>query len=418
MRPTSALLGAVGLAATGVLWSTSAASPPESPAPESGSPTFEWRLPPGFPRPVVPPDNPMSAAKVELGRYLFYDHRLSSNGHARCATCHRQELAFTDGLPRAVGTTGEAHPRGSMSLANVAYNASYAWADPGLRSLEAQAHVPMFNRDPVELGLEGDGDAMLARLAEEPSYAAMFAEAFGEPAPGEAGVISLERVVQAIAAFERTLISGGSAYDRRVYFDEREAMSPSARRGMRLFFSDRMGCFRCHSGFNFSGPVNSEDAPDRELDFHNTGLYNLGEQGFYPERNNGVFEHTGQQRDVGTFRAPTLRNVALTAPYMHDGSIATLSEVVDHYAAGGRTLTTGPYAGVGHDNPRKSPLITGFLLAAGEREDLVAFLHSLTDPGFVTDPRFSDPFAEADGSDPLFPVRGFAARPRPLASSR
>ena len=372
----------------------SAAIQPPAPASSSAADAYVWRLPPGFPVPAVPAENPMSAAKVELGRHLFYDIRLSATGHFACSFCHRQELAFTDGLPRSMGATGELHPRGAMSLAGVAYNARLAWADPSLESLEQQARVPMFNRRPVELGVEGDGTAMVGRLASDPAYDALFAAAFPARAPAER--LSVESVVQAIAAFERTLISGDSAYDRRVYLDDRDAMSDAAKRGMRLFFSESIGCFRCHGGVTFSGATVVAATPRRRfgLDelFHNTGLYNLGRKGgFYPEDSPGLAEHTGRRRDHGRFRAPTLRNVALTAPYMHDGSIATLAEVVEHYAAGGRTIESGPYAGVGRDNPRKSPLISGFRLTGTDKADLVAFLESLTDEGFVTDPRFADP---------------------------
>ncbi len=391
-----AFAGAVGLACTTL-------APPDVPDSSGGAGTtdYEWRLPPGFPEPAVPAGNPMSAAKVDLGRHLFYDPRLSAGAHFACSFCHRQRLAFTDGLPRAMGATGDLHPRSAMSLANVAYNASFAWADPELESLEAQARVPMFNRHPVELGVEGDGSAMIERLARDPAYDAKFAAAF--PAHGAADRITVETVVQAIAAFERTLISGDSAYDRRVYLDDREAMSEPAKRGMRLFFSGNVGCFRCHSGFNFSGPTIAAGKPRQELEFHNTGLYNLGKKGLYPAGNPGLFEHTRRRRDVGRFRAPTLRNVALTAPYMHDGSIATLEGVVDHYAAGGRTIDSGPYAGVGRDSPLKKPLVRGFRVTESEKADLVAFLESLTDEAFVTDPRFANPFRQerASGLPPL-----------------
>ncbi len=289
-----------------------------------------------------------------------------------------------------------------MSLANVAYNATLAWADPALTSLEVQARVPMFNRHPVELGVEGDGTAMVGRLARDPAYDAAVAAAF--PAGDAAERITVDRVVQAIAAFERTLISGGSAYDALVYLDDRSALSEPAKRGMRLFFSPELGCLHCHSGFNFSGPTVAAGTPRRKLRsaglFHNTGLYNLGKRGLYPATNPGLAEHTSRRRDDGRFRAPTLRNVAITAPYMHDGSIPTLEDVVDHYAAGGRTIETGPYAGAGSENPRKSPLVRGFLVTESEEGDLVAFLESLTDEAFVTDPRFSDPFAIGSASGP------------------
>ena len=351
---------------------------------------YEWRLPPGFPVPSVPLDNPMTSAKVELGRRLFYDRALSGNGTYACSSCHRQELAFTDGRPRAVGSTGEVHPRSALSLANVAYGATLTWADPRLTRLEDQARIPMLNEHPVELGLSGREDEVLRRLRADPETARMFSAAFPEvPEP-----VSLLNVTRAIASFERTLFSGDSPYDRLVYRDDSGTLSESARRGMRLFFSERLNCSRCHGGFTFSGPVAFEGARPIPPTFHNNGLYNLGSDGAYPGDNPGLFGTTGRKEDMGRFRAPTLRNVELTAPYMHDGSIATLPEVIDHYARGGRLVPDGPLAGDGRDSPRKSELIRGFDLDARGKADLVQFLNSLTDRAFVTDPRFAAPAVE------------------------
>ena len=353
-------------------------------------PPFEWRLPRGFPRPVVPADNPMTIPKVELGRRLFYDRALSENGTYACASCHRQELAFTDGRARAVGSTGEPHPRGAMSLANVAYAATLTWADSRLTRLEDQARIPMFNEHPVELGLSGHEDDLLSRLRADPDYPGMFAAAFPEDG-GEP--VSVTNVTRAIASFERTIVSGDSPYDRYVYRDEAGALSESAKRGMRLFFSERLNCSRCHGGFTFSGPIAFEGARPIAATFHNNGLYNLGGDGGYPADNPGLFAITGRKKDIGRFRAPTLRNIELTAPYMHDGSIATLAEAIAHYARGGRLVAEGPFAGDGRDSPRKSELIRGFELDDRGKGDLVEFLKSLTDRSFVTDPRFAAPGA-------------------------
>lgn len=348
--------------------------------------TDEWRLPDGFPRPRLPPDNPLTAAKVELGRHLFHDRRLSKDGTFACASCHRQALAFTDGRSRAVGVTGQLHPRSAMSLANVAYAVTLGWDDPKLLLLEEQARVPMFNLSPLELGLPPDPREVLAELATDPIYQRLSAEAF----PDHDGPLTLTRVLKALAAFQRTLISGDAPYDRWLAGDS-EALSPSARRGMRLFFSARTSCFDCHRGFNFSGPVvyeskffeskAHEGAGDVEPVFLNTGLYDLDGQGAYPAPNTGVHRLTGKAEDMGRFRVPTLRNIALTAPYMHDGSVDGLEEVIDLYAAGGRTA-----------NPLRSSLLTGFEISASEKADLMSFLDSLTDLTFVTDRRFSDPF--------------------------
>ena len=352
---------------------------------------YQWSLPKGFPTPYVPADNPMTAAKVELGRYLFYDTRMSVNGKAACATCHKQELAFTDGRPVAVGATGESHSRGAMSLVNVAYGAALTWSNPQMKRLEDQALVPMFGDHPVELGLR-QGDGFLPRLRSDPKYRELFERAF----PSDADRFSISNVTKALASFERSIISARSPYDRYHYGGEDNAVSDSAKRGEILFFSQHLSCFRCHGGFNFSDATISERNADRPVEFHNTGLYNLPGLLSYPAPNVGIYEYTKVPADVGKFKAPTLRNIALTAPYMHDGSIPTLLGVLDHYASGGGTDPSGSRARGGHDNPNKDPLIAGFVLSRQDRDDLIEFLNSLTDDAVVHDPRFANPSPRAN----------------------
>lgn len=372
--------------AAGALTEKGRLAPPSAP----GSPeAFDWGLPAWLPRPVVPSDNPMTAAKVELGRHLFYDMRLSRTGEMSCATCHRQERAFTDGRRTAAGATGEVHPRNAMSLANVAYSPVLTWANPLLDRLEAQALIPLFGEAPVEMGLAGREQQLFAVLRADPEYRRLFAAAF----PEEQDPVSLGSITRALAAFERTLISARSPYDRYRYGGELDALSASAKRGEALFFSERLECFHCHGGINFSDTVRHERMAFPEVAFHNTGLYNIDGRGTYPPADTGLHAVTRRLEDMGRFRAPTLRNIAVTAPYMHDGSIATLEEVIDHYAAGGRILTDGPHAGIGRENPYKSSFLTGFTLTRQECADLLAFLHSLTDEAFLIDPRFGDPFA-------------------------
>ncbi len=352
------------------------------------APAWSWDLPPGIPAPRVPADNPMSAVKVELGRRLFYDVRLSGNQTQSCGSCHAQERAFSDGMAVSTGSTGDLTARGSMALVNVAFNPVQTWANPALVSLEDQALVPIFGEHPVELGLANMEDALLARLRAEPLYPDLFAEAF----PADADPISVANAVRAIAAFERTLLSFDSPYDRRYYRGELDALSESAQRGLELFNSERLECFHCHGGFNFTDGVMHGGTAIPEIQFHNTGLYNIDGRGGYPAENRGLFEHTGEPRDMGRFRAPTLRNIALTAPYMHDGSVADLDAVLDHYGAGGRTIESGPNAGVGSESPLKNIFLHGFTLTTDERADVRAFLDALTDETFLTDPRFSDPW--------------------------
>lgn len=341
--------------------------------------TVELDLPAGFPPPRIPAENPLSGDKIELGRHLFFDQRLSLDGTFSCASCHVPAHAFTDGRGRSVGVTGEVHPRGAMSLANVAYSPTFNWADPDTVQLEEQMRVPMFSMEPVEMGLTGHELQVLDRIRGEPRYEPLFTAAF----PDAIDPVTFDNIVLAIASFERTLLSGNSAYDRYVYWDEQQALSASARRGMELFFSDRLHCPECHAGFTFSGPVVWEGSPAIEPEFHNTALFDLDGAGSYPADNKGLLAHTGRESDMGRFRAPTLRNIALTAPYMHDGSLETLEEVIDHYAAGGRAPT----------NPFKSDRLTGFALSPRERTDLVHFLESLTDWSFVDSPKVSDPWS-------------------------
>jgi len=307
-----------------------------STVPPTASP-FDWQLPAGFPLPLTEPDNLQTPAKFALGRRLFYDKRLSANGTQSCADCHQQRRAFTDGRPTAVGSTGQQHTRNAMTLTNAGYNASYTWESTRVRSLEQQAVVPMFNTHPIELGVAGHEREIVSRFDAD---AAMFRDAF----PGERRPVSIRNITKALAAFERALISGHSPYDRLVYGGDDKALSPSAWRGMRLFYGKRAGCSECHQGFNFSGESRYAGHSQTKPALVRNGVTN------------------------GAFRVPTLRNIELTAPYMHDGSIATLEEVIERYVIA-----------------RKLPL------DATERADIAEFLRSLTDREFVSDARFAAP---------------------------
>jgi cytochrome c peroxidase len=336
---------------------------------------FVWNLPKGFPRPVVPTDNPMSNEKVEAGRHVFYDKRLSDNQTFACASCHHQELAFAESLPVSMGSTGQSHPRGAMSLANLAYSPTLTWANPLMTELERQAQVPIFGDMPIELGMKSIAQVE-ERFRAEPKYKELFAAAF----PNDPEPITMNNVQKALASFERTMISGDSPFDRWQAGDE-GALSESAKRGEQLFNSEKLECFHCHQGFAFTDHVTWEGQAFPTVVYHNTGLYDIDGLGRYPAPNTGVYEVTMKERDMGMFKAPTLRNIALTAPYMHDGSIATLSEVLDHYAAGGRAK-----------NFRTDAFLVGFTLSEQERADTLAFLESLTDQTFITNPKFGNPW--------------------------
>ncbi|TPV93203.1 MAG: di-heme enzyme [Myxococcales bacterium FL481] len=349
---------------------------------------WAWDLPRGVDPPPQRAENPTTAAKVALGRQLFYDPTLSGNETYACATCHEQALAFTDGMPVSTGSTGEQTSRNAPSLVNSAYASFLTWSNLVLRDMEAHAIVPLFNDQPIEMGASFFQDEIIERLAAQERYVVDFAVAFPErPSPEQ---ISWTTIVDALSAFQRSLVSFESPYDRWLDGDA-SALTPEARRGLTLFTSPRLGCSRCHAGRlqSLAFPTRADERPAHwsEL-FRNTGLYNV--DGRYPQANPGIVEFTGDPGDDGKHRIPSLRNVALTAPYMHDGSIPTLDAVLDHYAAGGRTLD-GMHAGVGADHPNKDALVSGFELAACDRRDLIAFLLSLTDESVLKNPQLSDP---------------------------
>ena len=262
-----------------------------------------------------------------------------------------------------------------MSLTNVAYNPAFTWSSDKVRSLEAQMRQPLFNEHPVEMGLKRNGAAAVEALTADADYRRQFAAAF----PGQPERLSMEHIIEAIAAFERTLISGRSPFDRYVFDDDQTAVSASAKRGMALFYSARVGCSQCHSGINFSGAIVYEGHALAPALFANTGLYDLDGRGAYPSSDRGLIEVTHRAADMGKFKVPTLRNVALTAPYMHDGSLPTLDAVLDHYVRGG------------HRNPLQDSRVRPFALSQTERADLTEFLQSLTDRAFVENPELSDP---------------------------
>ena len=349
---------------------------------QQSQPAFQWTKPDWAPVPIVPSDNAMNNAKVELGRLLFYDKRLSIDETMSCGSCHQQARAFTDGERTHRGVNGLPGNRNAMTLTNVAYYPTYTWANPIITSLEKQMLVPLFGDHPLEMGMVGHEDELVARLARDTDYPALFATAF----PEDGGRVDLPHITKAIAAFERTLLSFNSPYDRYKHGDA-SAISASAKRGEALFFGERLECYHCHDGINFTDNNIQQGQAFPEKGFHNTGLYNEDGQGAYKPWDHGLRDVTLRAEDEGAFRTPTLRNVAITAPYMHDGSLPTLQAVIrQHYAVKGHSSVAGK-----GPNPLRSEFIEGFKLSDREVQDLIAFLNSLTDQSFLHDPAFSDP---------------------------
>ena len=355
---------------------------------ERGTP-YVWRLPEGFPPPRVPEDNLLTLEKIELGRHLFYDARLSGNGTQACASCHIQARAFSEPAATATGSTGASHRRNSMALVNVAYNATFTWAHAGIDSVERHMLLPLFGDAPLEMAAAGHEAEILARLAADSEYQRLFARAY----PGARERFTFDHAVKALASFVRTLNSFDSPFDRYAYRGEDAALSESQLRGMNLFMSERLECSHCHGGFNFSQFVTHESSTVEDRMFHVTGLYWPGTQALSGV-DRGLFAATGELADLDKFKAPTLRNVEVSAPYMHDGSLATLDAVIDFYAAGGRDVPDGPQRGDGRLHPGKSAFVRGFTLTPEEREDVLSFLKSLTDREFLSNQRLADPWPE------------------------
>lgn len=334
----------------------------------------------------------MTPARFELGRKLFYSKDLSLNQTQSCSSCHIQALGFTDGRVRAVGSTGKTHPRNAQGLTNVGYLSRFTWFNSELNRLENQALVPLFSEETPstipELAISGEEHTIAARLQRDPEYVRLFSEAYGAD-------ISTIRIVKSLAVFQTAFVSYRSPYDRG-------SMSEEARRGEALFRSAKAGCAGCHGGWNFN-----QSAGQSGAEYVNIGLYNVGGKGDYPDhtlhgplalkQTQGLFAVTENPGDRGKFRIPTLRNVAVTAPYMHDGSIASLEQAIEHFNQGGRVIAAGPLAGDGRANPNKDPRVRALALSSQDKSDLGAFLRSLTDDCFLTDPRFSDPDKPAPG---------------------
>jgi cytochrome c peroxidase len=249
---------------------------------------YRWQLPDGMPAPPVPADNPMSERKVLLGRRLFYDTRLSANGTTACATCHRQQLAFTDGRPRAVGATGEVHPRGAMTLVNAAYASRLTWANHLLDRLEVQALTPLFGDKPVEMGMAGR-ESQIEQLIRSDVY---YSEAFPAAFPADADPFSILNTVRALAAFARSIVSFDSPYDRYVRGDE-HALSASEIRGMALFFSEQSRRYGC-----LSAGQHGPSRPDRRAQGHGAFQGALVTQ----HRSHGTLHARRQPADPGRSR--------------------------------------------------------------------------------------------------------------------
>lgn len=305
---------------------------------------IKLKIPSHFPAIDFPEDNLLTAHRVELGRRLFYDTRLSQDHSKSCGSCHLQNLAFTDGIKVSEGIQKRKGKRNAPSLGNVAYQ-KRLFGEGGVPNLEIQVLSPIGD----ENEFDHDVNIIERDLQADSTLSALSRKAYNRE-------IDMYVVTRAIAAFERTLISGNSKYDQ--YLEKKINLTPQEESGRQLFFSDALNCATCHSGHNFTDGL-----------FHNIGLYESYED-------QGRFKITHDKNDLGKFKTPSLRNVELTAPYMHDGSLGTLEQVIEHFNSGGES----------HKN--KSSDIHSLNLNEIEQKALLAFLHTLTDYDFISNPNF------------------------------
>jgi cytochrome c peroxidase len=290
---------------------------------------------------VWPAENPYTPEKVELGKLLYFDPRLSADGAVSCATCHDPKFAFTDGAAVSTGIKGQKGGRSAPTVINRAYSLAQFW-DGRAATLELQAVGPMAN--PIEMGNTHAG--VVTSLRKIPGYRALFLKAFGTEE------FTIDHVAMAIATFERTVLSGNAPYDR-YKAGNKSAMTAQQVRGMKVFF-DKAKCDQCHEGVNFTSNMYA----------------NLGVGSDKPEPDEGRFVVTKDLKDWGAFKTPTLREIEHTGPYMHDGSFKTLEEVVDFYDKGGVA------------NKNKDERIKKLNLTDGDKKDLVAFLKALSGEGW------------------------------------
>lgn len=299
--------------------------------------TYTQQLPAGFAPMIIPDSNQLTKSRVALGKRLFNDVALSRTNEVSCASCHKENFAFADSVAFSPGVEGRGGVRNAPTLFNVGY-LDRLLSEGGVPTLEMQVLVPIQEHNEFDFNVL----ELAQRLETDPTYVEMSQKAYKR-------TIDPYVITRALAAFQRTLISGNSPYDQYAYQNNTNALTASQKAGLALFMSDSLACSSCHAGFLFTNQG-----------FENNGLYEV-----YPD--SGRIRLTLNPADRGKFKVPTLRNIAKTAPYMHDGSRPSLDAVIEHYASGGA------------NHPNKNPLIKGFVLTETQKSNLKAFLQSLTE---------------------------------------
>jgi cytochrome c peroxidase len=328
---------------------------------------------------------PNRTSLFELGRYLFYDLRLSSDGTRACATCHNPAFSFTDGYKRSVALGGVLHQRNSQPLVNLKWMRYLTAADSTLHHPIQQINRPLYNLHPSEMGVALREQQILQTLRSDAHYRACFTENFGS----DTASLNWLNIKKAIVAFVDSINTYNSPYDRWMRGDT-NALSTDEKKGMQLFYSTKLGCQLCHGGVNFATPQPTVGY------YHNIGLYNLDGHGAYPLYDQGLIALTNQAADMGKYRIPTLRQLAFTAPYFHDGSVATLTQALEIFWQGGSLNAPATGLGNGIVNQFKNQHIQKIDITAGEKMQVLKFLLALSDSSLLNAPRYSNPFTVAD----------------------
>lgn len=319
-----------------------------------------------------------ATTKQQLGHYLFFDTQLSLNNTKSCSSCHNPAFAFSDGYRTSITSLGENVLHNAPSLINSVYLKKYDWANINATSFIAQIKRPLYGNHPVELGLDKHITELQEQFSKDSLYKTLFKNAF----PNADSLFTKEQIETAIVEYEKTLVSKESQFDK-------SDLTPNQYNGLKLFTSKKLNCAVCHPPPFFTLATNTDNI---DSIYVNIGLYNVDNTNQYPANDEGLSSFTHKSKDNGKFKIPSLRNVMVTAPYMHDGSLATINEVIDMYARGGRNVNFGNNKGDGKLNKNKHSLITGFEITAKEKQDLIEFLTSLTDNSIFYKQSFQNPF--------------------------
>ena len=318
------------------------------------------------------------AIDTQIGRLLFFDERLSINKTKSCASCHKPQLAFTDGEITPLGAFGDTVKRNTPTLINLADNSNFNWGNESLTSLQAQSNFPLFGKHPIEMGNDSLNNKTLDFIFTDNKYSSLIKQK-------NISNINWQIVKNLIASYVKEMKFHNSKYD--LYLQGKIELTKDEFAGKKIFFSEKLNCKKCHGGNDFDEPEFT-----RMNIYQNIGLYCIGNDSLYANDDNGLYNETKDKDDIGKFKIPSLRNVMLTAPYFHDGSAKNIDEVIAHYSRGGRIIKDNKNAGDGKLHPNKNESIGGFTITEKEKKQLIIFLSTLTDTNYLKNEFYRSPY--------------------------